>query len=106
MAIKLGVPVVTCCRPLLTRSHAHRGEPDEISREKCKLAAERVNGPVITEDTSLCFNALNGYALASQALSDLPRPPLPASLITFPSSLLSQSFEQAARVSDEMTTQL
>lgn len=37
-----------------------QGEPDEISKEKCRLAAERVGGPVITEDTSLCFNALNG----------------------------------------------
>lgn len=37
-----------------------QGEPDEISREKCKLAAAEVGGPVITEDTSLCFNALNG----------------------------------------------
>lgn len=37
-----------------------QGEPEEISAEKCKLAAEQVGGPVIVEDTSLCFNALNG----------------------------------------------
>jgi inosine triphosphate pyrophosphatase len=37
-----------------------QGEPDQICREKCSLAAERVGGAVITEDTSLCFNALNG----------------------------------------------
>ena len=37
-----------------------QGEPEEVSIEKCKLAAERVGGPVITEDTSLCFNALGG----------------------------------------------
>ena len=37
-----------------------QGEPDEISREKCRLAAEQVGGAVIVEDTSLCFNALNG----------------------------------------------
>jgi len=37
-----------------------QGEPEEISREKCRLAAEQVGGAVITEDTSLCFNALNG----------------------------------------------
>lgn len=37
-----------------------QGEPEEISKEKCKLAAEQVGGAVITEDTSLCFNALNG----------------------------------------------
>ena len=37
-----------------------QGEPDEVSVEKCKLAAKQVNGPVMVEDTSLCFNALNG----------------------------------------------
>lgn len=37
-----------------------QGEPIEISREKCRLAAEHACGPVITEDTSLCFEALNG----------------------------------------------
>jgi len=37
-----------------------QGEPEEISREKCRLAAEHAGQAVITEDTSLCFNALNG----------------------------------------------
>jgi inosine triphosphate pyrophosphatase len=37
-----------------------QGEAFEIAKEKCKLAAQEVNGPVFTEDTSLCFNALNG----------------------------------------------
>jgi len=37
-----------------------QGDPVEIAIEKCKLAAEKVNGPVFTEDTCLCFNALNG----------------------------------------------
>jgi inosine triphosphate pyrophosphatase len=37
-----------------------QGEPDEISREKCKLAAQQIDGPVIVEDTCLCFNALKG----------------------------------------------
>ena len=37
-----------------------QGEPDDISIEKCKLAVAEVKGPVIVEDTSLCFNALNG----------------------------------------------
>ena len=32
----------------------------EVSVEKVKLAAEEVGGPVMCEDTSLCFNALNG----------------------------------------------
>lgn len=37
-----------------------QGEPDEVSVAKCKLAAEQVKGPVMVEDTSLCFNALGG----------------------------------------------
>jgi inosine triphosphate pyrophosphatase len=37
-----------------------QGEPEEVSKEKCKLAAEKVTGPVLVEDTSLCFNALGG----------------------------------------------
>lgn len=35
-------------------------DPIVIAIEKCKLAAQEINGPVFTEDTSLCFNALNG----------------------------------------------
>eukprot|EP01083_Nonionella_stella_P312377 1117010_1 len=37
-----------------------QGEPLEISAEKCRLAAKAIQGPVIVEDTSLCFNALGG----------------------------------------------
>lgn len=37
-----------------------QGDPLEIARHKVKLASEQVNGPVLTEDTSLCFNALHG----------------------------------------------
>ena len=37
-----------------------QGDPIEIAMEKCRLAAKQVGGPVLTEDTSLCFNALNG----------------------------------------------
>lgn len=36
-----------------------QGDPFDIAREKCILAAKEVNGAVLTEDTSLCFNALN-----------------------------------------------
>lgn len=35
-----------------------QGNPDEVSREKCLLAAAAVGGPVIVEDTSLCFTSL------------------------------------------------
>ena len=37
-----------------------QGESNEIIREKAKLAAEKSNKTVFVEDTSLCFNALNG----------------------------------------------
>jgi len=35
-------------------------DPIEIAIEKCKLAVDEIQGPVFIEDTSLCFNALNG----------------------------------------------
>eukprot|EP01017_Pseudomicrothorax_dubius_P021529 TRINITY_DN2317_c0_g2_i1.p1 TRINITY_DN2317_c0_g2~~TRINITY_DN2317_c0_g2_i1.p1 ORF type:complete len:208 (-),score=60.46 TRINITY_DN2317_c0_g2_i1:36-659(-) len=37
-----------------------QGEPEEIAKSKCKLAYSQVKRPVITEDTSLCYNALKG----------------------------------------------
>lgn len=37
-----------------------QGEPEYIVLEKCKLAMKEIEGPVIVEDTSLCFNALHG----------------------------------------------
>lgn len=36
-----------------------QGSPHDIAKEKCALAAKELNAAVITEDTSLCFNALN-----------------------------------------------
>lgn len=39
-----------------------QGDPHEVAKAKCSQAASVVNGPVMTEDTSLCF----------QALGDLP----------------------------------
>uniref|UniRef100_A0A4X1V9W4 Inosine triphosphate pyrophosphatase n=1 Tax=Sus scrofa TaxID=9823 RepID=A0A4X1V9W4_PIG len=38
----------------------YQGEPDEISIQKCKEAARQVQGPVLVEDTCLCFNAFGG----------------------------------------------
>ncbi len=38
----------------------YQGEPDDVSIQKCREAARRIPGPVLTEDTSLCFNALHG----------------------------------------------
>lgn len=37
-----------------------QGEPEEVAREKCKIAAKTIGGAVMVEDTSLCFNALQG----------------------------------------------
>ena len=37
-----------------------QGEPEYIATEKCKFASEQINGSVIIEDTSLCYNALGG----------------------------------------------
>lgn len=38
----------------------HQGEPEDITKEKARLAARYINGPVLVEDVSLCFNALKG----------------------------------------------
>jgi inosine triphosphate pyrophosphatase len=37
-----------------------QGEPEEIVRNKLRLALDKAKGPLIVEDTSLCFNALHG----------------------------------------------
>jgi len=37
-----------------------QGSPEQVAIAKCKVAAEVIGGPVIIEDTSLCFNALGG----------------------------------------------
>ncbi|XP_043288159.1 inosine triphosphate pyrophosphatase [Venturia canescens] len=38
----------------------YQGDADDISIAKCRAAYEVVKGPVIVEDTCLCFNAMNG----------------------------------------------
>lgn len=38
----------------------YQGEPEEISIQKCQEAAKQIQGPVIVEDTCLCFKALGG----------------------------------------------
>lgn len=37
-----------------------QGTIEEVTESKCRRAAELVNGPVLVEDTALCFNALAG----------------------------------------------
>ncbi|KAI8072883.1 inosine triphosphate pyrophosphatase [Gongronella butleri] len=37
-----------------------QGTTQDIAIEKCKMAADILQGPCMTEDTCLCFNAMNG----------------------------------------------
>ncbi|KAI3400185.1 hypothetical protein diail_4070 [Diaporthe ilicicola] len=37
-----------------------QGSLDEVTIAKCKSAAEQIGGPVLVEDTCLCFDALKG----------------------------------------------
>jgi inosine triphosphate pyrophosphatase len=37
-----------------------QGTTQEVAREKVKAAARALKGPCITEDTALCFKAMNG----------------------------------------------
>ena len=37
-----------------------QGSTREVAIAKCRRAAELLGGPCITEDTALCFAALNG----------------------------------------------
>lgn len=59
-----------------------QGEPDQVAIEKCRIAAKQVAGPVMVEDTSLCFNALGGLPgiyikVPPLSLSPLTAPPAP-----------------------------
>ena len=38
----------------------YQGEPAWVSAEKCRLAADKLQRPVLVDDTSLCFNAMGG----------------------------------------------
>lgn len=37
-----------------------QGDPIEVSKLKCEYARKYIDGPIIVEDTSLCYNSLNG----------------------------------------------
>nr|CAD2191821.1 unnamed protein product [Meloidogyne enterolobii] len=37
-----------------------QGEPNEIVAKKCEHAVKQIEGPVLVEDTCLCFNAFEG----------------------------------------------
>lgn len=45
-----------------------QGDLEDICKKKCKEAARIVQGPVIVEDTCLCFNALKGLPGKSDCL--------------------------------------
>lgn len=56
----------------------YQGDADYVAREKCREAARRVSGPVIVEDVSLEFVAMNGmpgpyikWFLKSMTLEDI-----------------------------------
>ncbi len=51
--------IITCFKSFL-KIPEYQGTPEEVCREKCKEAAKNIEGPVIIEDTCLCFNALGG----------------------------------------------
>jgi len=58
----------------------YQGTPEEVVREKCREASRNVSGPVLVEDTCLCFNALGGlpgpyikWFLKSLGADGLPR---------------------------------
>lgn len=53
-------PALTVQSVALDLPELQGADPLGIARDKCVRASELVNGPVITEDTSLCFNALKG----------------------------------------------
>lgn len=36
-----------------------QGTIEDVTREKCRVAANVMGGPVLVEDTCLCFDALN-----------------------------------------------
>ncbi|KAL8658656.1 MAG: hypothetical protein Q9202_007497 [Teloschistes flavicans] len=71
------IPLKSCSLELVEI----QGTIEEISKDKCSKAAAAVGGPVLVEDTCLCFNALKGLpgpyikwflqALGHQGLNDL-----------------------------------
>lgn len=48
-----------------------QGDMNEVSIKKCKEAAKLVQGPVIVEDTCLCFNALGGLPGKSVKITEI-----------------------------------
>ena len=65
-----------------------QGEPEYVAAEKCKWATQYVDGPVMVEDTSLCYNALGGLPGVYIKVSPLHlRSPSPYASIISPTLL-------------------
>jgi len=64
-----------------------QGTTQEVAIAKCKSAAELVNGPCITEDTALCFVALDGLPgpYIKYFMTQIGHEGLNAMLVGFPS---------------------
>lgn len=56
-----------------------QGDVDDVSTKKCEEAAKHVKGPVLVEDTCLCFNALKGLPGNICVVYDWPAIGRPAS---------------------------
>ncbi|THU91054.1 Ham1-like protein [Dendrothele bispora CBS 962.96] len=63
-----------------------QGNTQEVARAKCRRAAEILNGPCITEDTALCYEALNGLPgpFIKYFLADIGHEGLNNLLVGFP----------------------
>ncbi|KAK7453560.1 nucleoside triphosphate pyrophosphohydrolase ham1, variant 2 [Stygiomarasmius scandens] len=64
-----------------------QGNTQEVAKAKCRRAAELLDGPCITEDTALCYEALNGLPgpFIKYFLADIGHEGLNNLLVGFPS---------------------
>ncbi|KAF9057511.1 inosine triphosphate pyrophosphatase-like protein [Panaeolus papilionaceus] len=63
-----------------------QGTTQEVAIAKCRTATEQIGGPCITEDTALCFDALNGLPgpYVKQFMQEVGHEGLNAMLVGFP----------------------
>lgn len=54
------IPFTLVARGDLDLDELQSEMPEKIAAAKCRLAARAVGGPVLVDDTSLCFDALGG----------------------------------------------
>ncbi|KAJ2900190.1 Inosine triphosphate pyrophosphatase [Zalerion maritima] len=53
-------PTITVESKSLDLIEIQAATPEEVTTDKCQRAADELKGPVLVEDTCLCFDALNG----------------------------------------------